>query len=327
MKAIKTIILLAACLAFTASYADELTAGQLKFRGNIMQFLKEEGFSPTIDESDNSVNFKKEGELHWITLDGDSPYFIEFHRSGFKCTDADMSKVLAAVNEGNRKIRSAKAYYSKGSISLAVEMFCHSTEEFRYVFYKNMEVLEAIENTVSESYNGTTTTSAIPANAYATSSLMAKFFPIYGLTIGKSTYADASSAGFPVKLSSNGTTYYSSVNDLAFWDHNHDKVFERIYFTKYDKMPAKWLEAGLSWDMSYNKAIGYFKSMGLSIEIDKAPIVKKYSGRSTLSAEVTAISADGHLKFELNFDYGNDEGEGYSLDSPNTLYSIRIDAK
>ena len=64
-------------------FADELTPEQMSFRSNIMQFLKEEGFSPTIDENDNSVMFKKEGHLHWIAIRDKNPFYVEFFRSGF----------------------------------------------------------------------------------------------------------------------------------------------------------------------------------------------------------------------------------------------------
>ncbi len=154
MKIRIMICVLVACFCSSVfMQAADLTPEAKNFQSNIMQFLKEEGFSPSIDESDNSVNFKKEGELHWISVSGSNPFYIELHRSGFKCNDVDRNVVIDAVNEGNKKVRCAKAMLYDSSIALVVEMYCHSAEAFRYVFYKNMEELKTLEETVSDYYN------------------------------------------------------------------------------------------------------------------------------------------------------------------------------
>lgn len=153
MKLKRILSVFAVCIISIFSIqAADLTPGQTMFRSNIIQFLKEEGFSPTIDEEDNSVNFKKEGNLHWISIADSNPFYIEFHRSGFNCNDANRNIVVAAVNEGNRKVRCAKAMLNESSISFAIEMYCHSPEEFRYVFYKCLKELETIKTTVSDYY-------------------------------------------------------------------------------------------------------------------------------------------------------------------------------
>ncbi|NBH67901.1 hypothetical protein [Phocaeicola sartorii] len=154
MRSIRFIVLFAACVILhSVVQAADLTPEQEKFRSNIIQFLKEEGFSPTIDEDDNSVNFKKEGTLHWIAISDSNPFYLEFHRVGLKCNDAGRKALLAAVNYGNRKVRCAKAMLGDSSISFAIEMYCHSAEEFRYVFYKCLKELNSMHKTVSDYYN------------------------------------------------------------------------------------------------------------------------------------------------------------------------------
>ncbi len=145
--------ILVGLLSIAILHAEELTPEQKQFRLNIMQFLKEEGFSPSIDEEDNSLNFKKEGELHWITLSDSNPFYLEFHKSGLTCENADRKIVIEAVNDGNRKVRCAKAILNEKTISFAIEMYCHSAEEFKYIFYKSLKELESIEETVSNYYN------------------------------------------------------------------------------------------------------------------------------------------------------------------------------
>ncbi len=152
MKKLSLTLILSMAIAMS-SFAADLTSEQLRFRNAIQQFLKEEGFVPTIDSDDNSLNFKKEGVLFWITLGGSNPIYLEFHRSGLKCEDSDKTLALQSVNAANRKIRCAKAMLNETSISFAIEMYCHSVEEFKYVFYKCLSELESIKKEVVDDYN------------------------------------------------------------------------------------------------------------------------------------------------------------------------------
>ena len=304
-------------------WADELTPEQKKFQSNLYQFLKEEGFSPGIDSEDNSVTFREDGELFWILVGDSNPYYIEFHKSGFKCTDADLDVVRKAVNEGNLKVRCAKAMFSGETVSLAVEMYCHSPEEFRYVFYKSKEELLELEKTVQNYYDEHE--GANNLTHVSSGTVMSRFFPVYGCTVGQSTVKQMEAQDYVVKKTDSGARN-CDVKGLTFWDFDKDKVFESLYLTDSSYMPDKWESLGLTWRASYNQILKLLKGMGFSIMIKEKPETKKFSGRKTLSAKVVAISADGALQFKFDFDYGNENGEGYSQNSPNTLYSIDIEA-
>jgi hypothetical protein len=327
MKLYKYLLIVVLSIFSTVQlYADELTQLELSFRSSIMQFLKEEGFMPTIDESDNSVNFKKEGTLFWVNVSGSSkPLYIEIHRSGLKVEDVDNDKLLAAINQGNRTTRCAKAYLnkSKSSVLLAVEMFYYNIEEFKYTFYKNVNELESLRNTVYDTYQELDGASSSSSSGNAQ---MSKFFPVYGLTVGKVTTSDLESRGYTVKTIESGA-HHCDVQGLTFWDHNKDNIFEYIYMTRSDAMPDQWINVGLTWHLSYNQLVDKFKSWGFVIEVKKSPTTKVYSGRNTLSAEIYAKTPDESVIFDFSFEYGNDNNEGYSVDSRNTLYSLRIRTK
>lgn len=310
------------CVCFL--FAEELTPEQLKFRSNIMQFLKEEGFSPTIDEDDNSVMFKKEGHLHWIAIRDKNPFYVEFFRSGLNCKDADRNAVLAAVNVGNKDVRCAKAILKETSITLVIEMYCHSPEEFRYVFYRSMGELESLENKVSESYNENNKVPNQSTNAYSDGKK--DFFPLYGFTLGKSTVADFKKQGYIVKKTDSGSQH-CSVRGVTFWDFDKDNLFEDVTMNA-DYIPDRWVDnLDIDGRYSYNRLLANFKKLGFTIQVTNEPVVKEYSGRKTLSADVTAISDNGRLKFNLKFDYGNDNGEGYTKDSSYTLYNISVECE
>ena len=156
-------------------------------------------------------------------------------------------------------------------------------------------------------------------------SSITQFFPLWGMTLGKTTWNEAEEKGYEVKVWKEGPDRYLDVNKVTFWDHVGKGVFTEIYWVKYDdNFPDSWKSKGLLWENSYDKWIETFKNMGFSIKVTKEPITKDYSGRKTLSADVVALSSDGMLEFDMDFDYGED---GYYKSSPKTLYSLTIRAK
>lgn len=324
MNRYKLIILVVLSLFISGNiFAAELTTEQKRFRASLQEFLKEEGFMPTIDDEDNSLNFKKEGTLYWFTFGGSNPLYIEFHRSGLKCEDADKALVLQAVNAANRKVRCAKAMFNDTSISFAIEMYCHSAEEFKYIFYKCMKELETIKEEVSDYYNGSSTSNESNSSSYTSSGLLSNFFPIYGITLGQSTSANIKANGFTVEKQDSGNQV-GNVNGLHFWDFNNDDIFEHLYLTRYDALPEKWLNLGINWTLSYNQILNKLKNLGFTVIKEEGPATKKYSGRNTLSATVKFKAPNENFTVELKFDYGNNNNEGYTVNSANSLYSMRL---
>lgn len=151
MKTRLLITLLMAVLFVMPSSADDYTPAQKAFRSNLMSFLKDEGFSPFIDE-DNSLSFKKEGILYWIKISEDSPFFIQFHHAGLDCSTADKKVALVACNITNRDYKCVKAMLYDDYVSIAVELFCHSVEEFKYTFYASIRSLESAYEVLQETY-------------------------------------------------------------------------------------------------------------------------------------------------------------------------------
>ena len=139
-------------IMIASSAASELTSEQKAFQSSIMTFLREEGFMPSIDE-DNSLTFKKEGILYWIDIAENSPFYIEFHRNGLKCEDANMQSVLQACNMANRKVKCVKSIMGETSVTLVIEMYCHSDEEFKYIFYKSIKDLDLAYSAVKDYYS------------------------------------------------------------------------------------------------------------------------------------------------------------------------------
>lgn len=154
-----------------------------------------------------------------------------------------------------------------------------------------------------------------------TTSSIGDFFPIWGYTLGQTTWKQAENLGDKVKEGSGGG-HYALVRGVYFWDHGNKGRFTSIYWTHSDgEFPSLWKDKGFSWDNSYNTWLSTFKNLGYNVVIKKQPSNESYQGRTTLSAKFEATSPDGILEFALSFDYGEN---GYYTSSPKTLYSITL---
>lgn len=142
------------------------------------------------------------------------------------------------------------------------------------------------------------------------------FFPVYGITLGKTTWKEMADAGF-------GVTFYdeesvtSEALGLAFWDHDLKKYFNQLYITNSSNMPVDWVKLGFQWGNSYDTWVNLLKDLGFTLQHTKQPDTSK----SEFSAKFTAISPDGRLSMRFQFDYGKN---GNSTTSPGTLYCITM---
>lgn len=157
---IAVFILMALCPVLGS--ADDLIPAQKNFRSSIMQFLKEEGFSPYIDESDNTLCFKKEGTLYWVGISEDSPFYVEFHRNNVSTSDADKDIALIAALQTTKKAKCVKALNNENNVSIVIEMFCHSAEEFKYIFYRSLKELDRADEMLKDDYADLSGSSGMP---------------------------------------------------------------------------------------------------------------------------------------------------------------------
>lgn len=148
------------------------------------------------------------------------------------------------------------------------------------------------------------------------------FFPLFGVTLGKTTWQQAENSGIKVVVWDKGPSKYMDVNDVAFWDFEGCGIFTSLYWTKNDfDFPDSWKLLGFSWENSYNTWLSAFRRLGFTVSVTKEPVTKYHDNRTTLNAAVEAFSKDGLLKFDLDFGYGED---GDNTSSPKSLYSLNI---
>ena len=112
---------------------------------------------------------------------------------------------------------------------------------------------------------------------------------------------------------------------LDFWDYENDGIVESIYFVYGEQMPGKWEDNfGLTWDFSYNQWSRTLTDLGFEISATSPPHTELYEDRKTLAAVLVAKSVAQGIELELEFNYGNRNGDGSSADSPRSLYAMTI---
>lgn len=155
------------------------------------------------------------------------------------------------------------------------------------------------------------------------SSAINDFFPLFGITLGKTTWQDANDMGYEVIRFKNEECRSINVEDVDFWDHEGVGIFTSIYWTLDESdFPPEWKSKGFDWNQSYDKWIKVFEKLGFVVTISRKPSQKIYSPRrQSFSAEFEALSPDKSLRFIMDFNYGIN---GSQASSPKTLYSITV---
>lgn len=148
------------------------------------------------------------------------------------------------------------------------------------------------------------------------------FFPIWGISLGKTTWEKAEEMGYTVKKSDNSPSKDMWIDNAFFRDWDNNGVFTSVIIYGDEEnfdFPPSWKSKGFSWDNSYDEWIDVFNNLGYQISVTQQPKQYEEDNNIMLSAEFEAISPDGLLKFELIFKRGNN---GSLTSSPKTLYSI-----
>lgn len=154
----KRLIVATLCCFMAICAANAQTSGlskdELQFRDGIEVFLKEEGFVPTIDTDDNSLNWKREGKRYWLFVHDTDPTYIEIHESGFNISaDNNRTYLMEACNKACLETRCAKAYLTKTSVSFTIEVYCQTVEGFKNIFYRSISALDTAKEKTQDYYN------------------------------------------------------------------------------------------------------------------------------------------------------------------------------
>lgn len=131
----KFILFVAFALSALSCFAQEppvqRSAANVAFRDSIANFLKLEGYVPSIDE-DGDIEFKKEGSTYFVTVvDDEAPFYVQFTYYLGMDDDIDQVAMLKAMNETNRDNRCIKcSIVDKDLLWITIESYDTTVAEF-----------------------------------------------------------------------------------------------------------------------------------------------------------------------------------------------------
>lgn len=134
-------------IGFTATYAQKsFSTGQKKIRDEIYNFLKSEGYQPSID-NDGDIKFKRQGDVYFVCVsDKDSsPYYVrlsKYYSYGERLT---RSKIGAYAEEVN-KYKMCKLIVEEDSFIIDSQMFLYNSSAFTSIFDRILEVIDGAED-------------------------------------------------------------------------------------------------------------------------------------------------------------------------------------
>ena len=172
------------------------------------------------------------------------------------------------------------------------------------------------------------------------------FFPLYGITLGKTTMLDAQNMGYTPdaegilgiganlinKYISNALfvgEYSVKVNGARFYKPSGKSTIESVSISLIlsGEFPPEWEQKyNISFSSSFNKWKTLLDKLGFTIMIPIEPHTEfcQNPDREALFAFLIGTSKDKKMEIRLHFFSGNKNNEGCGLDSNNSLEGIYL---
>jgi hypothetical protein len=114
-----------------------------KVKENHMEFLRGQGFFPTLDD-DGDICFPFEGRSYHLIVDEDDPEYFQLARVNIWSIDSEEERVKAeAVTlDLNGRIKCAKLYVTEDDVWVTCELFCNPIEDCQSVFRRALTVVQ-----------------------------------------------------------------------------------------------------------------------------------------------------------------------------------------
>jgi hypothetical protein len=147
-------MLIVGLLVSTISMAQNLNDEQLALRSDLLNFLKVEGFTPTID-SDGDISFKYEGHPYYIRVvekDVD-PMYVTIFRTFSYPEDYSRETFVLATKELNT-YKGVKVLCFDNSVQIRTEMYVKDAKAVEVAMYKVLRnIASAASDVIAECEN------------------------------------------------------------------------------------------------------------------------------------------------------------------------------
>lgn len=155
MKTLKILCMLL-CLGTAYAWSADLTPAQKKAQLKLYSYLEKEKFNPEVDVSDNSVCFRRDGVLYWVTFTEDSPILYTFNRKAYKIGTEDNTykrkPAIIAANEVNNQHKGVKVTVGEKRVSIAIQVYMADPDNFTAVFKKYLSMFDNIDEDFKKAY-------------------------------------------------------------------------------------------------------------------------------------------------------------------------------
>jgi hypothetical protein len=107
-----------------------------------IDFLKEEGYQPSVDD-DGDVVFKSEGKTLFINVLEDDPAYFRLVLANIWPIESENERgqVYIATDFSNAKAKVTKSYVVRDNVWVGIELFLPKPEDFKGVFKRSMSAL------------------------------------------------------------------------------------------------------------------------------------------------------------------------------------------
>lgn len=142
------------CVSATAQ--KTLTQTQEKAQRSFYFYLDKMKFKPEVDMSDNSVCFRQNDVLYWVTFSDTNPMLYTLHRKGYKVGEGkDLYKkepAIIAANEINKLYPGIKVTVNDDKVSLELQTYAASTQDYNNVFTHCLGTFKTVDTDFKKLY-------------------------------------------------------------------------------------------------------------------------------------------------------------------------------
>ena len=139
-----------AILATMACAQKSYNSEQKDMRDKAFDFLRDEGFQPSID-NDGDIMFWRGGKKYYIIVSDkdNSPFYLSLSIYFDYSDHLSKSKLLLYSSEIN-KYKMLKLYLSDNTFSLQCQMFLTNIESFTAIFNRVLGIIDSAEDELSK---------------------------------------------------------------------------------------------------------------------------------------------------------------------------------
>ena len=143
MKQILFIFFLFPLVLLSQSF-DDLSESEKKLLNQklYLDFLKSEGYIPTVSESSGNISFKKEGDNYWIDNNSDENYFeIERYLTNDQGCSNQIKKLVQNANYEYKSLTVRLRGDDCGLIEFKSSSLLARPDDFKMIFNRSMDIV------------------------------------------------------------------------------------------------------------------------------------------------------------------------------------------